>query len=271
MKLCLSSFFASVFLSACGTSSESVSKLLSNADSRFSDHRVRLLVNAGLQDNTRVMAELIARGADVNAVGESQITPLILVMAAKQRNAFRFLLEHGADPNWQVLGKDSPGYGESAIGLAAKADDSWFLEQILQRPIRLDLVNPEDGSTPLWAAAFAGRLESVKMLIKAGSELDYVNPRLASTTPMLIAAGADLYDIVWELLEAGANPNISNKVGRRLMDYVQESLSRERGLTGDMRSWCLKVKARLDDQAKATNGLNEAGTRQAESKGERLN
>jgi ankyrin repeat protein len=58
--------------------------------------------------------------------------------------------------------------------------------------------------TPLSAAIGPGGLETVKILVQAGANINYAEP-IGGNTPLTMAAGLNQYDIVYYLLEQGAD------------------------------------------------------------------
>ncbi|XP_028406323.1 ankyrin repeat domain-containing protein 16-like [Dendronephthya gigantea] len=68
-----------------------------------------------------------------------------------------------------------------------------------------------DGKRALHEAALGGHLECVRYLINKDVEIDCL--KRADWTPLMLACTKDNMDIISELIEAGANPKLSNKDG----------------------------------------------------------
>ncbi|XP_021310041.1 ankyrin repeat and protein kinase domain-containing protein 1-like isoform X1 [Sorghum bicolor] len=149
----------------------------------------------------------------------------------------RFLLDHGADPN------KMDETGSVALHNAAKNGNGELMRLLLSRGARVDIAIPQ--GTPLHIAASYGNidavkilldhhadpdiisevsgsplvsalqstklvnesdsLECVKLLIKAGADVNSANPN----TPLEVATVNGLTDCIKCLLEAGADPNIA--------------------------------------------------------------
>jgi ankyrin repeat protein len=78
-----------------------------------------------------------------------------------------------------------------------------------------ELVNAysEDGYQPLGLAAYFGKLEIVKYLIKAGAEVNSPSKNSLGVTPLQSAVAGGHLEITRLLLDAGANPNVRERGG----------------------------------------------------------
>lgn len=66
----------------------------------------------------------------------------------------------------------------------------------------------EDGFQPLGLAAYFGKSEAVKYLLKAGAEVNSPSKNSLGVTPLQSAVAGGHREITQLLLEAGANPNV---------------------------------------------------------------
>lgn len=154
------------------------------------------LGDAAMYGKLTKVEQLIAEGADVNAITECGKTPLMLAAMYGHKTAMEALLNAGADPN---LG------GEEEF---------------------------EEGTTALMCIAsslFASnRAEIIKFLVNRGAD---VNTRNDSGETALIVAG-DNADSVKALIEAGADVNQADNEGNTpimLADWAVQQLLREAG------------------------------------------
>jgi len=89
----------------------------------------------------------------------------------------------------------------------------------------------EEGWTPLIVASFHGRADIMRWLIAHGAGPNLPNPK--GTTPLMYAKGHYLRtgdaQPLRLLLDAGADPDITDKAGLRLLDYVPENRRAEVG------------------------------------------
>ncbi len=133
---------------------------------------------------------LLERGASVNARTNNGLTPLHQAARGGSPEAFRLLLDHGADSTL----KDSAG--KTAVAYAARA---------LERAIREE--SPRD----------------VAMLLDMGVPPD-AGPD-ARDPPLHTAVNARNYDAVAMLLLHGASPNVKNRAGKSPLELARISVS----------------------------------------------
>lgn len=91
----------------------------------------------------------------------------------------------------------------------------------------------KNGVTPLHRAVRFRNLAAVKELIRIGAGLDVRDRKSGSTAlhravigtgaPKTKGKGEEARRIIEALLEAGADPSIKNKMGKRPLDYVKDA------------------------------------------------
>jgi ankyrin repeat protein len=199
------------------------------------------MIAAALKADARAVDSEIVLGANVNASGRNGVTPLLFVMAKRNIKAFSILLEHGADPNYQVNeSAEDINQGSSIMNLSAMADDSEFLREAVRHRGDANLVNIRRGDTPIFDAIEEGREENIRILIRAGADLNYQAGRIGMATPLLWAASSSRYDFVYILLVAGADHRIQNNAGRDLARIIKEDLARG-SLSSAQKEWAKKA------------------------------
>jgi ankyrin repeat protein len=159
-------------------------------DSKLLNGETALMTCARTGDAKSVKA-LLKRGAGVNA-RESSHNQTVLMWAVAQRHpeVVAVLLESGADFRARSL-----AYSQTVVGEQTQRSGREELNYTVQR----------GGSTPLLFAARVGDVESAKLLIAAGAD---VNDELADRTSALILAAHSGQGPVAELLlDQGADPN----------------------------------------------------------------
>lgn len=184
----------------------------------FPDPRVRALVRAVEKEDVKEIDRLVTQGINVNARGKDGMTPLIWAIYHLKKASYRALLEHGADPNLQI--QSGRHAGGSVMQAAAGLSDSFYLKLALEHGGNPNLVNPYSSykRTPLFSAIdpFNPHVkENVDMLIKSGANL---NTDFNGVTPLMSAVASGRYDIVYLLLQAGADFHLEQK---SLVAYIQ--------------------------------------------------
>lgn len=160
-----------------------------NATGPYGETALHTCAHAGRVDAAKV---LIAHGASLDA-GDSWRgqTPLMWAAAQGHPDMMRVLIEAGADVNarstivaWERQRTSEPR-------------DKWL---------------PPGGLTPMLFAAREGCVECVKVLASAGADLNIVDPDQYS--PLVIALINGHFDVAGALIDAGANLDMQDKVGR---------------------------------------------------------
>jgi hypothetical protein len=126
----------------------------------------RALVDSAAEGDMQGVNDLIAAGADVNAVVEVHGgTPLIAAAREGNLEMVRLLLDRGADPNLSVMPHGN------AITAAAVEGRKAIVELLLQRGAFVDQTAEGDQSA-LTQASGAGRLDMVKLLVSRGADVN---------------------------------------------------------------------------------------------------
>ncbi len=191
----------------CQASTNGFSKM--KASDFFASAPAIALVEAAARGKTGRIDELLAQGLDVNTTGKDGITPLIWALIKENKTGFRHLLAKGAKPNLQVV------QGESAMSFAAIHSDSDFLRAALKHGGDPNLVNLRTNKTPIFDSLDHLRFDNVTVLISSGADLNFRDK--TGTTVIVRAAGINQYQIVFEMLKAGADPMIKDNWGYTLL------------------------------------------------------
>ena len=106
------------------------------------------------------------------------------------------------------------------ISLGVSAQDLWTaagegdlktLKQLIKETEDVDMADPNFGFTPLVSAVIGDQPKAVRLLLKAGANVNQVG--MGGNTPLHAAAFLGHADVTKELLKAGANPVAANSEG----------------------------------------------------------
>lgn len=167
-----------------------------------SDPQVAALTAAAARGDAEEVKRLAAAGADVNARGAQNVTPLVWTLAKGKLSGLKALLEAGADPNFQYEGK------YSAMSLAASGNRPEALEVLLQHGGDPNLMGHADDPM-LNLAALHHRRENINLLLAYGADINGHRP-ISGSTAADIAVGQGLFDLAVELLERGLDYNLKD-------------------------------------------------------------
>ncbi|XP_048526980.1 ankyrin-1-like [Triticum urartu] len=235
-----------------GSGGEGEAAILGTVEDGVGDRALHLAAGSGRLEVCRYLVEDLR--LDVNQLNFIGDTPLYHSVLYGRDAAARYLLDHGADP---LAGKvHSPLYA------AAKEGHCEIVKLLLSRGINVDLdslqgtplhaaaiskdhdiikillehhANPNKvfglGYTPLsWAIrAFEPMprepLECVKLLVKAGADLNFIDFNGGSYAMLAVKSGFP--GIMRFLLDAGANPNIPDECGNTPIEVAASKGSRD--------------------------------------------
>jgi len=173
-----------------------------NAEEFFKQRDQLALARAAAEGRTAEMDELLSRGAKINYQGVDGMTALIWAVGHRSKEGMSWLLTHGADPNL-VYARD----GNSCVSIAAMDEDPRFLEQILARGGNPNYRNPINKHTPLMNAVVLVHPDNGKALLAAGADPNTFDYR--GFPAVFNAAANQRYEMVYDLLEAGADAKFS--------------------------------------------------------------
>ncbi|KAL2841930.1 ankyrin repeat-containing domain protein [Aspergillus pseudodeflectus] len=159
------------------------------------------------------------KAVDINYVVPWYGDILGVKAAGNQLDWVKFCLEHGADPNRNLVGEYL-----SALSCAASTGSIQMVDLLLQHGARLK------GSNAIVEAAIYGNLEMVKHLLSKGADIDEVGIEGPAGDECYDDMGSPLHQAAMEghtrlalfLIDAGANIHLKNPVGRTAEDIALE-------------------------------------------------
>lgn len=192
--------------------------------------QLELAEAAAVGDVARLDA-VLAGGADVNVVGREGVTAAFFAVIHESKRGFRYLLEHGANPNVPTL-RD----GNSAMSMSAMLADPAYLSEAIKHGGDINFVNALNGRTPIFDAINHMRADNVKILIAGGANLNVLDK--LGQTPVVAATAIQRFDLVYLMLEAGADPMTRTRAGDTVLDRIGRS---QLPATAVQYPWKLKV------------------------------
>ncbi|MDR2128952.1 MAG: ankyrin repeat domain-containing protein [Burkholderiaceae bacterium] len=161
------------------------------------------------QNNAAAMTALLRQGANPNTVDARGIPGLYMALQDESLEVASALL---ASPkiNVNLLAPTD----ESPLMMAALKGQADIARQLIAKGAAIN----KSGWTPLHYAATGGHAELIKLLLKAGADLDARSPN--DSTPLMMAARYGSAESVRLLLKAGADPHARNHLGMDALDFA---------------------------------------------------
>ena len=163
-------------------------------DTLFQASDQRSLAEAAGKGRAKRLRTLVGQGVDVNSRGNKGATALFWALREGSVRGFTTLLELGADPN--VIFDD----GGSVMHWAVRNRNPAFLEAALAHGGNPNLKAGQFDRTPIFEA-LGERRDRLDLLLAAGAD---VNAESELGTPAYVAARRGSFDVVYRLLEHGA-------------------------------------------------------------------
>lgn len=232
------------------------------AEKFFDDPQVIALCKAIEANDLDEIDRLVQAGADVNAKGKENMTPLLWSYPDNKLERFEKLLEHGADPNVKFEGRFGTDYfnpGDSVTHIAAKTKFEGHLAAVLKHGGDPNL-NGWIENLPLHLViSYApNKRERIRLLLDAGADIDGLSG--SDVTPVMKATTwGGQYSLALFLLESGADPAV--RQNGNLQNYVDilvsEENQRSKYWTPEQRADFLKLEKWLVDRGISVNDARD--------------
>jgi hypothetical protein len=231
------------------------------AEDYFDDPQVVALCKAIEANDLEQMKRLIATGANVNATGKGNMTPLLWAFPDNKLERFQLLLEHGADPN--VATESDFGThgamrkGDSVNHMACATAFPGYFEAVFDHGGDPNLIRngPISGDSPLFSVIIgsaADKQAKVRLLIDRGVDLNHMNGAWKTPAMQAVSWGAQ-YQLALMLLQAGADHTIHvpKSNSRLIHQLVGEETRRKSHWTPQQKVNFDKLVAWLEDRGES--------------------
>ena len=216
----------------------SLVKCGANVDLQDSDGKTALHHAVyGSDVSCEILSCLIEMGADVNAGGNINHTPLMIAAEKGHINAVTFLIRNGADVDLQ-----DQNYGETALFCAVRGFDASceVLNCLTKNGADIN-ASSKRMLTPLMIAAKMGCINAVTFLMEHGAIVDLqdkdgktalhyavhgcdttrdVSRCLGTQNPLMTPVEKGHVSVATFLIEHGANVNLQDKYGRSALHHA---------------------------------------------------
>ena len=178
----------------------------------FTDSKEIALITAAQKGDVKGVQAAVHSGADPNARGKDNATPLLILLGTSvNKEGLAALLSEGANP-------DIPATrGIAPLVLVALAKDPELLRIMLKGGANPNLKGSA-GEPLIWLAARDGRWENVDTLLKNGADINALDGS-GYTTVMRVASLQQFDRVMW-LIDRGADVRHVTHIGVSLVDFV---------------------------------------------------
>ncbi|MCY4410246.1 MAG: ankyrin repeat domain-containing protein, partial [Caldilineaceae bacterium] len=160
------------------------------------------------QGDAEIVKILVEAGADVEAKGYFDRTPLSLAAEEGATEIIQILLGSGPDADTPASGEDkeaasTPSIGSEALYTAIEKGDVAMVRLLVEAGADVNAAEGFGGNTPLHEAVEQGDAEIVKILVEAGADVEAKG--YFDRTPLSLAAEEGATEIMRILLGLDGN------------------------------------------------------------------
>ena len=199
-------FVAAALLVAAWTWANSSTRAMTPTPQFFASGPQAALEIAIRADDPNAIARALASGATANAVGQFNITPLMVAVDAQSPHAVDALLKAGALPNARALDRNGP------VSLAVKSCRAQPNGHDIMLAVFKGGGDPNsrqpDGDPVLMRFILDHDAQGLKLKKSLGADLDILD-RAGRPLITNVAMSQD-WDMVWALIELGAEADYEN-------------------------------------------------------------
>jgi ankyrin repeat protein len=206
------------------------------AEDYFTDPKVIALCRAIEANDLAEMERLVQARADVNARGKGNMTPLLWAFPDNHLPRFKWLLEHGADPNVKIEGEfNTRGFmvpGDAVTHFVCKTAFPGYFDAVFEHGGDPNLRTSRYEDVPLTVVIKWGpgnREEMIRKLIALGADPNMLSG--GRTQAMRAVSWGGQYGLANLLLDLGADHRVYDQKGLRRLIHVV--VAEEQAFRGD--------------------------------------
>lgn len=210
--------------------------LLIVAGCDYTSSKLNQLMQEIQQGNLASVQTYLQDGGNPNAKAGGK-TLLRISMEAKNKDAYKLLLDSGADPD-QVSSD-----GHTVTGRAANTDESLWLEYALEAGADPDGFNSAKGlayGNPLYFAIIDNQIDNVKLLMLHNADIS-VACDINGSTPLTLSCSRRSFEIMYLLLENEADYLFPSRKSYSFILHFQFTYPDEFTSVDSEYEWCLKA------------------------------
>ncbi len=182
--------------------------------SEFKGSNNQAFIDAIVTGDIGYVENYLNNNGSVNFTSGNGTSPLYLAILLKNKKIFDLLIDNNADFNLKRSGKN----GLSPFLLAVNIEDeSYYLKTLLQKGADPNITNNDNPTMPkpIFYAIEGFNIENLELLAEHGAILDVQNQYEES--PMIYAGNINQFDMVYKLLELGADYTLKDKWGKSII------------------------------------------------------
>ena len=211
-----------------------------NIDDFFTG-KVKQLIQATERHDQEKIKNLLSENVSYNVYGNDGITPLFYLMSKKDKPAVKLALESDADPNFPTPEGDSP------LSMITGGDDIEWMRILLEAGANPNTAD-HTGKPLLFNTVMADNWkEQIDLLLSYGADVNVTNE--IGMNVAHYASNLLLYDVVFYLIEKGADFNVRDETEGSIPWNIQKAVSRDL-ISPESENYknMLKVKQQLIDR-----------------------